>query len=197
MPCLHRFDLCVCVCSGSSDWPLLRDKDPSRDPVVLWPAVPLLPHWHGRGQRRLLCPIQHDAQRSQRLWVPDNFFSECVFVRADGFIYLFFLSQPLFSLFQQLHLCWHSSFLSSSFTPLTLSIFSALPALMLFKFLSPLLVYFALSSESMISQKQTHTIFFLEYKLTSPQFTSAHLWGCSLSPFALFSVWIYLVFKLL
>lgn len=63
----YSFVICVCVCSGSSDWSLLRDQNPSRDPVAVRPAVAVLSHRHGGGQRRVLCAIQPDPQRSQRL----------------------------------------------------------------------------------------------------------------------------------
>lgn len=41
-------------CSVSSDWTVLRNQNPSGDPVVLGPTVPLLPYGHGGGQRRIL-----------------------------------------------------------------------------------------------------------------------------------------------
>ena len=39
--------------------------------------------------------------------------------------------------------------------------------------------------------------FLLEYKLTSPQFTSAHLLGCLYVTFCTFAVWLYLFFPVL
>lgn len=145
------------MCSGSSDWPVLRDKDPPRDPIVLRPAVPLLPHRHGCRQRRLLRPLQHDTKRSLRLWVHHHFKSARVraFVCTEcrfAYLLLFPTRFSLFHRFRLCHLCWHSSFslhlFSFSSSPLTLSISSAVPALMLFQSRSapsPLSAYFALS----------------------------------------------------
>lgn len=75
------------------------------------------------------------------------FFSVCVGMAASVFF------SRLFPHFQLHHLCWHSSF-----TPLTPSIFTGLPTLMLFQsrsFIQP-----STSSERTLSQKQIHSVFF-------------------------------------
>lgn len=117
-------------------------------------------------------------------------FSECVFVCSNA------LRVGLFACFYS-HLYFHSfnSFISAdtrlsffivfSSYPLDLFCFACFNAISILKLsLGPLSLFCSLLREHDFSEADSY-YFLLEYKLTSPQFTSAHLLDCFLSPFAL------------